>query len=87
MERVKIDFRDQISSNKWKSFFLMAVIFIILILFGYVISFAFEPGFFFVIMIISIILSLSYIFITYYNSDKISLASVGAKKAFGEKLN
>ena len=77
----RIDFRDQISRNKWKSFFLMMVIFIVLILFGYVISFAFEPGFFFIIMIISIIFSLSYLLITYYNSDKIAIASVKAKKA------
>jgi heat shock protein HtpX len=81
----RIDFRDQISKNKWKSFFLMAFIFIILVLFGYVISFAFEPGFFFIIMIISIIVSLSYIWISYYKSDQIAVASVGAKKASREK--
>ncbi len=81
----RIDFRDQISKNKWKSFFLMSSIFIILVLFGYIISFAFEPGFFFIIMIISIIFSLSYILISYYKSDKIALASVGAKKADRQK--
>tara|TARA_Y100000296_G_scaffold86165_1_gene124943 strand:+ start:154 stop:1023 length:870 start_codon:yes stop_codon:yes gene_type:complete len=81
----KIDFRDQIFSNKRKSFFLMAVIFIVLVLFGYVISFAFEPGFFFIIMIISIVISLSYIWISFYNSDKIAIASVKAKKASREK--
>jgi len=57
----------------------------VLVVFGYVISFAFEPGFFFIIMIISIVFSLSYLLITYYNSDKISVASVGAKKASREK--
>jgi len=46
-----------------------------------VISFAFEPGFFFIIMIISIIFSLFYLLISYYNSDKIAIASVGAKIA------
>ena len=50
-------------------------------LFGYVISFAFDPGFFFIIMIISIIFSISYILISFYNSDKIAIASVGAKLA------
>ncbi len=59
----------------------MSFIFIILVIFGYVISFAFDPGFFFIIMIISIIFSLSYILISYHNSDKIAVASVGAKKA------
>jgi len=81
MENVRIDFRDQISGNKLKSFFLMFFIFAILVLFGYVISFAFEPGFFFIIMIISIIISLSYIWISFYNSGKIAIASVGAKEA------
>ena len=36
-------------------------------------------------MIISIIFSLSYLLISYYNSDKIAIASVGAKKATREK--
>ncbi len=77
----RIDFRDQISRNKWSSFFLMAIIFVIFVLFGYVISLAFDPGFFFIIMIISIIFSLSYILLSYYNSDKIAVSSVGARQA------
>jgi len=84
MEKVRIDFRDQISKNKWKSYFLLAIIFLVFVLFGYVISFAFDPGFFFIIMIFSIIFSLSYILLTYYNSDKIAIASVRAKKASRE---
>ncbi len=80
----RIDFRDQISRNKWKSFFLMAILFVVFVLFGYVISLAFEPGFFFIIMIISIIFSLSYILVGFYNSDKIAIASVKAKKASKE---
>lgn len=77
----RIDFRDQISKNKWKSVFLMFIIFIFIVLLGYVISFAFSPGYFFIIMIIAIIFSLTYILISYYHSDKIALASVNAKKA------
>lgn len=80
-----IDFRDQISNNKRKSFFLMIIVFIVLVLFGYVISFAFEPGFFFIIMIIAIVISLSYIWISFYNSGKIAVTSVGARKASREK--
>lgn len=80
-----IDFRDQISRNKWKSFFLMIIVFLILILLGYVISKTFfDPGFFFIIMIITTIFSLIYLLITYYNSGKIAIASVGAKKASRE---
>jgi heat shock protein HtpX len=81
MDKSRIDFRDQISWNKYKSYFLMIIIFAVIVLFGYVISMAFEPGYFFVIMIISIIFSIGYILISFYNSDKIALASVGAKPA------
>lgn len=81
----RIDFRDQISNNKWKSFFLMSIIFVVIVLFGYVISMAYEPGYFFFIMIISIIISLGYILISYYNSDKIAIASVRAKQASREE--
>ena len=84
MERV--DFNDQISRNKWKSIFLMFIVLVVLISFGYVISFAFEPGFFFIIMIISVIFSLSYIWISFYNSGKIAVASVGAKKASRDRF-
>lgn len=80
----RIDFRDQISRNKRNSFFLITLIFAIFVALGYVISFAFEPGFFFIIMIISIVFSLSYIFISYYNSGKIAVVSVGARKASRE---
>lgn len=76
----RIDFRDQITRNKMNSVFLMVIIFIVFVIFGYVISFAFEPGLFFVIMIFSVIISLSYILISYYNSGRIAVASVGAKK-------
>ena len=48
---------------------------------GYVISFAFEPGYFFIIMIIAIIISLLYTWVGYYNSDKLAVSSVRAKVA------
>ncbi len=76
-----IDFRDQISRNKRKSFFLVTFIAIILVALGYAISFAFSPEYFTLILIIAIIFSLSYTLISYYNSHKIAIASVGAKKA------
>ncbi len=79
MER--IDFRDQISRNKWKSFFLMLIIAIVIVILGYVISMALDPGYFFFIMIIASLFSIFYVWISYYNSDKIAIASVGARKA------
>jgi len=81
----RIDFRDQISRNKWKSFFLMVIIFIVIIVLGYVISMATDPGYFFIIMIIATLFSILYIWVSYYNSHKIAIASVGAKKAFREQ--
>ncbi|UZE93935.1 MAG: M48 family metallopeptidase [Candidatus Pacearchaeota archaeon] len=77
----KISFHDQIARNKRNSFFLVIIVFIVMIVLGYVISMAFSPDYFFFIMILAIIISLVYVLITYYNSDKIALASVKAKKA------
>lgn len=84
MENQRINFDDQISKNKWKTIFLMFTIFLVIVLLGYVISFAFDPGYFFIIMIFAIIFSLVYLMISYYNSDKIALASVGAKEVRNE---
>jgi heat shock protein HtpX len=77
----RIDFHDQISSNKTKSFFLALIVFVVIIALGYAISFAFSPEYFFSIMAIASLFSIFYVMITYFNSDKIALASVGARKA------
>ncbi len=77
----RMSFEDQISKNKLKSFALMAIIILFFLILGYVIAQIVNPGAFFLIMIISIIVSLLYIWIGYYNSDKIALASVKAKPA------
>ncbi|MDO8528941.1 MAG: M48 family metallopeptidase [Nanoarchaeota archaeon] len=77
----RIHFDDQIARNKRKSVFLMVIIFGVIIALGYVISYAFSPIYFSMIMIIAVIFSIGYVLISYYNSDKIALASVGAKEA------
>lgn len=77
----RVDFRDAISRNKRKSFFLMLIIFLVIILLGYVISMAFSPVYFTFIMIVAIIFSIIYILVGFYNSHKIAIASVKAKKA------
>jgi len=79
MERM--DFRDQISRNKFYSVLLMFVVLAVIILLGYVIGSAVGQGYFFTILIISIIFSMGYIFVGFYYSDKIALASVGAIQA------
>jgi len=77
----RLSFEDEITRNKIKSFLLIGIIFIFFILLGYAISFAFALSYFFFIMIISIVFSLSYVLISYYNSHKIALASVRARPA------
>lgn len=77
----RIDFRDQIARNKIKSFLLMFIIFSVTVGLIYIIGKAWGGADIFVIFIFAIIFSLSYLLITYYNSDKIAIASVGAKEA------
>ena len=77
----RISFHDQISRNKWKSFFLMMGILIVFIALAYAITFAMGPDYFFIIMIFAIIFSISYILVGFYKSDKIALKSVNAKPA------
>jgi len=77
----RISFHDQISKNKWKSFFLILIIIIVFIVFGAVIGLALGPDYFTIIMILATIISIFYVWFGYYNSDKIALASVNAKPA------
>jgi heat shock protein HtpX len=77
----RISFQDQIQNNKLKSIFLIVIIFLVFLLLGYLISKALDPTYFFFIMIIAIIFSMSYIVVSYYNADKIAIASVKAKPA------
>jgi heat shock protein HtpX len=79
MER--LSFHDQIQRNKLKSVLLIIVMFVFFLILGFLISLALDPGYFFIIMIFAVIFSLIYIVGGYRNSDKIALASVGAKKA------
>lgn len=77
----RIIFHEQIARNKRYSVFLMIGIIFVFALFGWVIGLAMGEGYFFIIMCVSIVISILYVWIGYYNSDKIALASVGAKEA------
>jgi len=76
----RVSFYEQIARNKRNSIILMAIIIAVFILLAYVISLIYQQDAFF-ILIIGIIVSISYVLISYYNSDKIALASVNAKEA------
>lgn len=81
MEQTRLSFYDEIRNNKIYSVLLIFIVFVILIALGYAISFAFSPDYFFTIMTLSIIISILYIWIGYYNSASIAIASVGAVQA------
>jgi len=59
-------------------------VFAVLVALVWVIGMAWGGVDIFIILIIAIIISISYLLISYYNSDKIAIASVGAKKASRE---
>jgi len=77
----RVDFRDQISRNKTKSFLLMFVVFAVLVALIYAIGMAWGEVDIFTILIFAIIISTSYTMISFYNSDKIAIFSVGAREA------
>jgi len=68
-----------ISENKRKTFLFLIIFSIILFLIGYVIAYLLEWGITRIILIAVILII--YNLITYYNSDKIALMSVGARPA------
>ncbi len=77
----RTSFHDEITKNKVKSIVLIFVIFLVFLLLGYVISLATDPGYFFIIMSLSIVISITYLLFSYYNSAKIAIFSVGAREA------
>ena len=76
----RISFHEQISRNKIKSVILMLIIIAVFVLLAYIIGLIYQQDAF-LILILGIIVSISYVLISYYNSDKIALASVNAKPA------
>ncbi|MCS7134800.1 MAG: M48 family metallopeptidase, partial [Candidatus Pacearchaeota archaeon] len=86
MKSKKISVEKQIQKNKIKSFLLLAGVFAVIILIGYLISFAFSPQYFFIIMLLSSIFALLYILLLYSNCEKIALRSVNAREASKDKF-
>jgi heat shock protein HtpX len=77
----RIVFYDQIARNKRNSIFLIIGILAVLMLFGYIVGIVMGPDYFTIIMILSIIISIIYVWAGYYYSDKLALASVNAREA------
>lgn len=77
----RLTFYEEIRKNKIKSFFLIVIIFVVLLLLGTLIAYASGPDYFLFIIILSIIISLLYVWTSYFYADKIALASVGAREA------
>lgn len=77
----RLSFHDEIAANKRKSVFLIVGIVIVFMLLGWVIASVLDPSYFFIIMAFSVVFTIGYTLVSYYNSDKIALASVKAKKA------
>lgn len=75
-----ISFYDQISANKRKSVFLIILVMIVLIGLIYIIGLAIGADIF-LISILAIIISIVYVLVGYYKSDKIALSSVNAQLA------
>lgn len=83
----KVSFYDQIRNNKIKSFFLLFFIVLIIIGLMYVIAQIYDPTLTFIFLIFGIIIAFIYVFIGYYFSDKIALATVNAIEAKDKKYN
>ncbi|MEK6871839.1 MAG: M48 family metalloprotease [Nanoarchaeota archaeon] len=77
----RISFHDQISRNKLKSVFLLLIVFFVLVGLGYFIGIILGPNYFTIIMIFAIVISIVYIWVGYYYSHSIALASVHAQEA------
>lgn len=75
----RISFYEQIARNKRKSFFLMALVIIVIIALAYVIGMAYGDPFTF--LIFGTIIAIIYSLIGYYSSAKLALACVGAREA------
>ena len=83
MER--INFEDQIEKNKRNSLFLMISIALVIAAFGYIIAQVFGEGYFFVILVFSILFSVFYPILIYNYSASIATFSVGARRIDRDK--
>lgn len=81
-----MNFYDQITKNKWKSALLVSVFIVVILAIGFSVGYIW--GFDYAIMglVIAAIVATVMAFTSYYNSDKIALASAGAREVTREEF-
>ena len=73
-------FYDQISKNKWKSALLVMIFIVIILAIGFFVGYIWGPEYAIMGLAIAAIVATIMSFTSYYNSDKIALASAGASR-------
>lgn len=79
----RLSFHEEIRKNKISSYFLIGIVLFVLLALTYTIAFVMGSGYFFIILIIGIPISIAYVLIGFYKSADLAIASVRAKKATG----
>jgi len=81
MKPTHLSFHDEIKKNIASTYLLIAIILAVLLTLTYTIAAFIAPGYFFIILIIGIPISIGYVIFGYYNSHKIAIKSANAKLA------
>jgi len=80
-----VTFYDQISKNKWKTAVLVSVFIAFILLLGFFVGYIWGPERALVGLIIATVVATVMAFTSYYQSDKIALASAGARPVTREE--
>ena len=87
MQHSRLSFRNEIKKNKLSSYLLIGIILVVLLALTYIIAFIIGDNYFFLILTIGIPISIAYVLIGFYKSDKIAIASTNAKPAKQQEYN
>ncbi|MEW6553211.1 MAG: M48 family metalloprotease [Actinomycetota bacterium] len=79
-------FYDQISKNKWKSALLVMIFIVIILAIGFFVGYIWGPEYAIMGLAIAAIVATLMSFTSYYHSDKIALASAGARPVTREEF-
>jgi len=81
-----VNFYDQISKNKWKSALLVSMFIVIILAIGFFVGFIWGYDYAILGLVIAAVLATIMSFTSYYHSDKIALASAGARQVTKEEF-